>query len=82
MEIKEGLERLESFKELEENWDSYGGKPISPAAIATAEKMLKGFFVCPISDGTIAISFGDEEWTFKIDEGGDVYVHVPSIEVV
>ncbi len=79
MDMKEALERLESFKSLGEDWDSYGGKPISTAAIETAKKMLEGFFVCPLSDGTVEISFGNEEWVLKIDEAGDVNIHVPPI---
>ena len=51
MDTEEALKRLESFRELKQNWDSYGGLPIHPAAIDRAKKLIEGFFVCPISDG-------------------------------
>ena len=72
MEIREALRRLEDFRELEQNWDSYGGRPISPAAIDKVIDLLEGFFVTPICDGTIGITFGDEDVTLIINHDGDV----------
>jgi len=34
------LDRLESFLELPESWDSYGAVPISPAAVAATRNLL------------------------------------------
>ena len=74
MNTEEALERIESFKKLEKNWDSYGGLPIHPAAIERAKKLVDGFFVCPISDGNIGISFGDEDIMLVIDVEGGVSI--------
>lgn len=74
MEIKDAIQRLNDFYDLEDNWDSYGGAPIAPFAIKRAIELLEGFFVVPVADGTIAITFGkDEDVTIMIDQNGDVY---------
>ncbi len=74
MDIKEAIERLNNFYDYEENWDSYEARKIAPAAIKRAIELLEGFFVVPISDGTIGITFGkDEDVTIVIDQNGDVY---------
>ena len=38
--MSELLGRLEAFRSLSENWDSYGSDPISPKAIAAARDVL------------------------------------------
>ena len=77
MEIKEALERIETFRKLEQNWDSYGGYPPRPAAIDMAKKLVGGFFVSPVCDGTIIISLGDEDVNISIDGQGGVSVEIP-----
>ncbi|MGH7974771.1 MAG: hypothetical protein ACREBR_04550 [bacterium] len=37
--------KLQELSQLKENWDSYGGKPISDLAIAQAELFLQTFEV-------------------------------------
>lgn len=74
MEIKEALEKLESFKALGKDWDSYGGYPPTPAAIEAAKRLLEGLFVCPVCDGTISITLGDdEEVTILVGREGEVW---------
>ena len=76
MDIKKALERLESFKALKENWDGYGGIPPSLASIEVAERLLKGLFICLGPDGTVEITFGDEEVEITIDREGDACVRM------
>jgi hypothetical protein len=76
MEIKEALDRLESFKSLKAGWDSYGGLPPSKKAIEKAESLLKGLFVCPLNNGSVSISLGDERVNLIITNHGDVFVSV------
>ncbi len=76
MDIPEALKRIESFKELKEDWDSYGGRPIYPCAIAKAKELVEGFFVAPLPDGGIRISLGDEAILLTIDHTSDVSVHL------
>ena len=71
--MKKALEKLDSFEGLEEGWDGYGGLPISPAAIKVAKMLLEGFFICPISDGTIGITFGNDTVTILVDKTGDIW---------
>jgi len=63
---QEDLKRLESFRELKDNWDSYGAKPLDAATLTwaksaldrihKAELPLKHF--CPCCTGAIEFEFG------------------------
>lgn len=74
MNTQEALKRLEELELLEENWDSYGGLKPDHTAIKKARELLEGLFVCPINDGNIGITLGDEEVTLIIDNQGGVSV--------
>jgi hypothetical protein len=53
----EAEDRVTSFKSLDQNWDSYEGKPIDPVAIRAALILLPrlgdGWTPVPCSDGSI-----------------------------
>ena len=72
MNSQEVLRDLESFRELEPNWDSYGGHPISKAAIDAASNLVEGLFVCPLPSGEVAISLGEDIMLRATTEGGVV----------
>jgi hypothetical protein len=76
MEIAEAIMKLESFRRLQKNWDSYDGLPISNYAIDRAKLLLEGLFVCPRNDGSVIISLGDEEVTIIVDDQGDVLLQL------
>lgn len=46
-EKKKGIDLLESFKELEENWNGYGAPKIDGAVITNAKKILNNIFLKP-----------------------------------
>lgn len=74
--------KLEYMGRLEENWDSYGGDPISPAAIGVARTILtdkdthQNYIVCPMGDGGIAIYWCVDscELTLEIEADGGYWV--------
>ena len=74
MDTGEALKRLDELNSLEKDWDSYGGLKPDHTAIEKARKLLEGLFVCPINDGNIGITLGDEEVTLIIDNQGGVSV--------
>ena len=75
MNTQEALDRLESFKQLEENWDSHGGSPISHIAIESAKDIIGGLFVAPYCDGSVGISFGEDElFMILIEPDGKVTI--------
>ena len=53
--------RLDEFKSLEENWDSYGAQPISPKAIDRAKDLLRvcspPCFIAPLADGGVQLEW-------------------------
>lgn len=57
------LNRLESFSSLKSNWDSYGGDPLDPTAIANAKEYVTEVFTAqkpfcsPLPDGGIQVDF-------------------------
>lgn len=56
-------QRLERFRDLTENWDGYGGRAISAAAIEKAHSLLlidNTSFVAPGSDGGVGF-----EWSLE-----------------
>lgn len=53
--------KLREFESLPDDWDSYGGKAISPAVTARAREIWEQLrpvsaFVCPGGDGLVEIS--------------------------
>lgn len=72
-------ERLSHFQSLQPNWDSYGGLPISPAAIEGATVLIAVLErlgipdpqVYPIGNGAVGL-----EWS---QNGADLAIEVKSI---
>lgn len=65
-------ERIESFRKLEENWDSYHGSPIGAEAIEVAKVFSATFsdlFVAPTTGGGVMFedSSMPEGYGFLID---------------
>lgn len=74
MDSKRALKRLDEFKSLKKNWDSYGGLKPDHTAIEKSKKLIEGLFVCPMNNGNIEITLGDEEVTLIVDNQGGVSV--------
>lgn len=58
MDVQEMTERIESFRELKQDWDSYGAVPIKANSIELAlavARSLPGddWFVGPVNDGSV-----------------------------
>jgi|HubBroStandDraft_2_1064218.scaffolds.fasta_scaffold538213_2 hypothetical protein len=59
MKKPEMIERIEFFKTLQHDWDSYGADGIDPVAIEQALQIVPildeslGWFVAPCSDGSV-----------------------------
>lgn len=67
---KDLIKRIESFRELGDNWDSYGSRKISEEAIKKAKYFIDGLFVAPVSGGGIQIELGDGEVFILIHPDG------------
>ena len=62
--------RIGSFPSVE-NWDSYGGKPITKEARDKAISLIQGIHAVPLADGGIRITLGnDEEVIIKVWPNG------------
>ena len=57
--------KIRAFADLKPGWDSYDGKPITPAAIEAAIKFLEAVQPVPCSDGGIRL-----EWPKLVIEFG------------
>lgn len=63
--IQPGLRLLQEFADLEEDWDSYGARPISTAAIEIARRLIVTvagecailYAVAPVADGGVYIEW-------------------------
>jgi hypothetical protein len=71
--LKQALDKLTSYLDLERNWDSYDADPISPLAITLAQALLlmldrkyagqhsdRLFFVGPSPDGGVMLEWRRE----------------------
>ena len=67
---KELIKKIESFRELGDNWDSYGCRKISEEAIEKAKYFAEGLFVVPTSEGGVEIYLGDDEVFILIHPDG------------
>ena len=68
----DAFERLESFKELKHNWDSYGAYPTDKRAIDACKMFLKHAPVVPINDGGVQIEwFGDDNVEIHVEFNPD-----------
>lgn len=70
MNDEEILRRLEEFKTLDHNWDSYHAVPIHPWAIEDAKNIVKDFpdffdFAAPLPDGGVQLEF---EYNYTVCE--------------
>ena len=73
-------DRLSHLANLPQDWDSYGGSPMSPKAIRRAELILKEAltiakevpppFIAPANDGTVVL-----EW--KTSTGKELILDIP-----
>jgi hypothetical protein len=54
------FEQIDKLRELKEDWDSYGGQPITEEAIAAAKDFVGRFKALPTTGGGIAfdVTFG------------------------
>ena len=70
------LTSLESFRNLPDNWDSYGARAIYPRAIDVARKILPALgglehvWVVPTSDGGVAITAEGERIVIEVSVYG------------
>ena len=71
------FDTLDSFKDLQENWDSYGALPIKGSAIAEAKVFIdkisnfvnkNSIFCTPLPDGCVQVEFvlGSSEFEVEI----------------
>lgn len=67
---RELAKKIDSLLGLEENWDSYGGRPISKKATMMAKFFTEGLFIAPTSEGGIQITLGDENVFILIHPDG------------
>lgn len=70
--------KIDSFRELEQNWDSYDADPVGPKAIERAKWLLakiskEAYFVCPTRCGGIQIDWGTHsELEVEINSDGQL----------
>lgn len=70
--------QLEILSSLEENWDGYGSKPMSEAAVNTAEELLTRLpyapMIYPVSGGGIQFEYeiNDKYLEFEILDDGKI----------
>lgn len=83
----EDVRRIRGFASLAPNWNSYGARPIAPAAIAAAEKLLArvvrtfGFrpdIIAPVATGGIHFEWSGTEAEVEVranPDGTYSYLH-------
>ncbi len=82
--LQDSLNELQTFLELEENWDTYDGKPSTAQSVEIASKILqkihdqnpnlKPTHVSPISSGIYLLwQIGDLDIDVEIDEESMFY---------
>lgn len=67
--------KLEELSLLTDNWDSYGGKPITQFALAEAELLLDALeriqavepFICPCSNGGLQLEWHRNGYDLEIE---------------
>lgn len=65
------IARLESFSTLRDNWDSYGGKPISRQAIDTAKRIVDGIHAVPTPHGGVQLELDYAGLRVAVEIGPD-----------
>lgn len=63
-------QRLVVLEKLQDDWDSYGAKAVTQAAIKTAKEILSSISVFPRTDGGLIIELGDDIWEIEISPEG------------
>ena len=70
----EAEQRLSEFEGLGQNWDSYGGAPVTHAALAIARQFLARLspdvpraFVVPTSPGGVAFDWSTDDMDFEVE---------------
>ena len=68
------IDRLDSFIDYEENWDSYGAKKIDKAAVDKAKDLISSICVFPTKKGGVSIetNLPDAEIVIEISQKGKV----------
>lgn len=70
--------RIHSFKQLSDNWDSYGGVPITDKAMKSAynlvDKLCSELFIAPCPDGGILFEWDDDDTDIYIDSEGNIHL--------
>jgi len=62
--------KISGFKDLKENWDTYGAEPIHPEAIKLAlgiDKVLNDFCAVPTSDGGVQLEKHSKRFDIEIE---------------
>lgn len=65
VDLEKTLKRLESFRDLKSDWDSYGAEAIAPDAVDTASKVVKIIcsatpYVVPVNNGSVEIAWDSD----------------------
>lgn len=71
MHLSEQTAKIEAFRDLKENWDSYGSNPIHPDAIEVAKVIapqLTDWHVVPLSGGGIQFEKDNAEIEILVQE--------------
>ena len=64
-------ERINSFAELKDNWDSYGSRPIDPRAIEAAKQIIGGWQAVPMNGGGVQLEIHCPAGEIEIEIGPD-----------
>ena len=82
MTWEELFNKLDSFETLEDNWDTYGGVPITSHSIESARLFMNflkmqntnpsGLFICPTPGGGIGLE--NSLFSFYVDREGSIFV--------
>jgi hypothetical protein len=85
MNRDEFKDRIEGFADLEDDWDSYRGRAISPVAIEIALALLDGMsdellavsWVCPTSEGGVYFesNINSMDNSIEVEADGQLYCH-------
>ncbi len=76
--VASSLARLLMFSELEEGWDSYGGRPLQATAVGSILRLLVRIHqmgrtadLLPLPDGGVGIRIEEQVGRLEIDVAGD-----------
>jgi len=80
--IKDLINRIEEFKNLDSNWDTYNADKISPDSITNARQIVKIFgtnniiFDCafPMRDGGVQLEINSKDFNIEIEVNPDTEI--------